>query len=72
MRVMAEINNKPASDCHLRRRIGNQKKAKAANVLPPPKVKSGVSGLRKAAVEAAVVLMVRVDVTEADPEIAPG
>jgi hypothetical protein len=72
IRTTAEINNKPASDCHLRCRIGIHKNARAANALPPQKVKKDVSGLRKAAVEAAVVLMVRVDITEADPVIAPG
>lgn len=70
---MARNTSRLNSGCHLRRRNGSQKKSSAASIPLPPKVKNRGSGLlRSAAADAAVVVMVSVDVTELVPEIAAG
>ena len=70
--AMAESSSRLNSVCHLRLRSGRPNIKNATSVPPPPKVMSPLKGLCSAAVEAAVVVILSVEVTAFDPEIAAG
>jgi hypothetical protein len=70
--AMAENTSRPNKALHLRLRSGTQKKNSTASVAPPPRVKICCFGWWSAAVDAGVVLIVSVDVTDSVPEMAGG
>jgi hypothetical protein len=70
--AMAKNTSSPNKVPHFRRRSGRQKKNSVASATPPEQVKIRFSGLWSAAVDAAVVLIVRLAVTAAVPEMAAG
>ena len=69
--AIAENPTRLSRVSHLRRRNGRQNKRSAARV-PPPRARFRLNGSWRADVDAAVVVMVSVEVTAVVPEIAAG